>query len=297
MKFIYLLMLLIFPAVSFCQDQDDFTKRLKAIKNQSTTYYNIDGIEFTSETYNDAFAEKGLKKIYKRFSIKDTDAKIKDEVLAFNNLNVTKTEKLTDELSEINSYYILENKNKTISVIWFGFYNKADKEFERKYVSRILNDEIPPSVFEAVSIDSVDFAGRKMTIGNKCYWANINSIQCPYDGQMNWSVHKSMESAQTALKNQLSVTKSKKGVKVSAEEEVEVIFEGVATKAKRIIYDFSGLKSLLAGASGGKNLTVYYVASPVRGNYVSCVMSFWNNDNISAKGLTPLLEKVMALKN
>lgn len=48
--------------------------------------------------------------------------------------------------------------------------------------------------------------------------------------------------------------------------------------------------------SGGKYLTVYYVALEVRGNYVSCVLSFWNNDVITEKGLPPLLEAVMQLK-
>jgi hypothetical protein len=45
--------------------------------------------------------------------------------------------------------------------------------------------------------------------------------------------------------------------------------------------------------SGGKTLTIYYVAAPVRGNYVSCVLSFWNNDTITENGIAPLLEEVM----
>ncbi len=48
--------------------------------------------------------------------------------------------------------------------------------------------------------------------------------------------------------------------------------------------------------SGGKTLTIYYVACKVRENYVSCCMSFWNNDTITENGLAPLLEKVMKLK-
>jgi hypothetical protein len=48
--------------------------------------------------------------------------------------------------------------------------------------------------------------------------------------------------------------------------------------------------------SGGKTLTIYYVASEVRDNYVSCVLSFWNNDRITKDGLTRLLEEVMILK-
>ena len=56
------------------------------------------------------------------------------------------------------------------------------------------------------------------------------------------------------------------------------------------------MKSLLTKMSGGKSVTIYYVATKVRGNYVSCCMSFWNNDTLTESGLAPLLEKVMKLK-
>ena len=64
-----------------------------------------------------------------------------------------------------------------------------------------------------------------------------------------------------------------------------------------MIYDFAGATSALAGMSGGKNLTVYYVAENVRNKNISCVMSFWNNDQINPETkLPPLLEKIIKLK-
>ena len=65
---------------------------------------------------------------------------------------------------------------------------------------------------------------------------------------------------------------------------------------KKAVYDFKGIKSLLVGMSGGKTLTIYFVASPAAKNFVSCVMSFWNNDSIGTSGLPALLEEVMQLK-
>jgi len=54
---------------------------------------------------------------------------------------------------------------------------------------------------------------------------------------------------------------------------------------------------MLTGMSGGKTLTIYYVAEKVRGNYMNCVMSFWNNDVINPEtNLPPLLDEVMKLK-
>jgi hypothetical protein len=95
----------------------------------------------------------------------------------------------------------------------------------------------------------------------------------------------------------LNLTKTRKSGKVISEEMVDVIFEDVPTKAKKVIYDITGITSVLTGISGGKSLTVYYVAENVRGKNVSCVMSFWNNDEINPETkLPPLLEKLMKLQ-
>ncbi|TCN52470.1 hypothetical protein D0809_00035 [Flavobacterium circumlabens] len=280
----------------FGQEKDDFAKRLKAVTNQTAVFYNVDGVDFSSQTFSNEFSEKGLKKIYRKYSIKESDLKVKDENLAYNNLYVTNTRKVAENMEQFNSYYFVEDKDKRVTVFSFGYYEKPDKEFEHIYINRILNNEIPDEVYEATIIDSIDFAGRKIKLGNSCYWTNVNTVQCPYYGEMNWSVHKTLESAKNAINNQFTLTKSARGGKVIAEEEVDVVFEGNEAKAKRVIYGFTGGKSLLVGMSGGKTLTIYYVASKVRENYVSCCMSFWNNDTITENKLAPLLEKVMQLK-
>jgi archaellum component FlaF (FlaF/FlaG flagellin family) len=296
MKSILFLVVTLISTLSFSQENDDFAKRLKAINNQTIIFYNVDGVDFSSQTFSNEFTEKGLKKLYRKYSIKESDSKIKDETLKYNNFHITKLENVAENISQISSYYFVENQNKTVSVFWFGYYGKQNQEFERKYVNRISNDEIPKEVFEPMTIQSIDFAGRKIELGNSCNWTNINTVQCPYYGEMNWSVHKTIESAKNSIENQFNVTKNRKGGKVLSEEQVDVIFEGTETKAKKVIYDFTGVNSLLVGMSGGKTLTIYYVASKVRENYVSCCMSFWNNDTITENGLAPLLEKVMQLK-
>lgn len=163
-------------------------------------------------------------------------------------------------------------------------------------VELIMENKIPQKCYNSLVIDNINFAGRKIKLGNNCQWQNVNNVQCPYSGQMNWSVHKSLKDAENTVDQQFEITKSKKGGKVISEEIVEIEFEGIETKAKKVIYDFTGITSVLAGMSGGKTLTIYYVASEVRDNYVSCVLSFWNNDRIKKSGLTPLLEEVMKLK-
>ena len=124
----------------------------------------------------------------------------------------------------------------------------------------------------------------------------VNNVQCRYYGQMNWSVHKDLDDATKTVNNQFESIKARKNGKIVADTTVNVIFEGTETTAKKVIYDFTGMTSALVGMSGGKTLTIYFVAAPVRQNSVSCVMSFWNNDQINPSGLAPLLEQVMKLK-
>lgn len=277
------------------QDENLFN-RLQAINNGGLTFYEVDGTNISSQTLNYKFTEKGLKKIYRKYSIKKKDHKTTDSDLNYKNYYVSKTDLIIENLTQNSSYYFLENKNKRTTIIQFGSINKKDKEFERKIVRLIMENKIPKQCYNSIEIDSINFVGRKIKLGSNCQWQNVNNVQCPYYGQMNWSVHKDLKDAENTVEQQFEITKSKKNGKVISEEIVEIEFEGTETKAKKVIYDFTGVTSLLAGMSGGKTLTIFYVATEVRNNYVSCVLSFWNNDTITENGITPLLEKVMKIK-
>ncbi|BDD05275.1 hypothetical protein [Aureibacter tunicatorum] len=283
-------------AISFAQN-DSIFNRLQAINNNGLTFYNIDGYTITKQTLNYPFTEKNLNKVYRKYSIKKDEKKKKDIQLGFDNYFVINNDEITKNLIQNNSYYFIENQEKRITVIQFSSINKRDKEFERTIAKLIIENAIPKENYASMTIDSINFAGRKIKLGTSCNWTNVNTVQCPYYGEMNWSVHKDLEDAKNTVEQQFKITESRKRGKVISEETVEIEFEGTETTAKRVIYDFTGMTSVLASMSGGKTLTIYYVATEVRGNYVSCVLSFWNNDTITENGLAPLLEKVMKLKN
>ncbi len=295
MKLKYLLFLLIF---SICSAQENnILNRLSGLQNGAKIWYNIDGYSVTSENFNYSFDEKGLKKVFRKHNIEDSDAKMKDDFIVYNNLYVTKQKKVNDFQFQNNSYYFVENSNKTIAVIWFVKNGKTDKDTEEKLVNAILENKIPKENYVSMKINSINFAGRTIQLGNDCYWTFLNAVQCPYNGEINWSVHKTLEDAKEIIENQLNYTKSQKGGKVVSEEFVNVEFEGVPTKAKKVIYDFTGITSALVGMSGGKSLIIYYVAENVRDRNISCVMSFWNNDDINPVTKLPaLLEKIIVLK-
>ena len=270
--------------------------RLQAIRNNNMIFCNVDGYQITSETFNRAFTEKGLKKVFRKYSIDRETPKIKDEQLPYNNLYVTTDEVRAEGIVQNNAFYFIEIDKNQLRVVQFIAVNKRNKSFEQAMVSLLMEDGIPEENFAATTIDTINFAGRDIQLSSNCYWTGVNTVQCPYLGEMNWSVHKDLKDAQNSVAQQYAITASKKNGKILSEEQVSLIFEGTETAAKKIIYDFKGVSSLLASMSCGKTLTVFYVAAPVRGNYVSCVLSFWNNDSITETGLVPLLDEVMQLK-
>lgn len=272
-------------------------ERLVALDNNRKILYNIDGYSVTSEVFNYNFDEKGLKKVFKKHSIKDVDIKAKNDSIVTNNLVVHKTEKLNDKLTQRNSYYFVESNDKKIMVISFAKTSNEDFKMQKELTNLIINNKIPNSNFVSMQTNQINFGNRQIELANSCYWTFLNTVQCPYFGEMNWSVHYSLEDAKESIENQLEMTKSRKNGKILSEEFIDVEFENIPTKAKKVIYDYTGLTGALAGMSGGKTLTIYYVAEKVRENYMSCVMSFWNNDEINPETkLPPLLEKVMKIK-
>lgn len=292
-----ILIIFIFSFVnSHSQENNPLFTRLQAISNNGTDFFNVDGIEITSQALAGEFTKKNIAKKFKKFSIKEADLNQSDTTIINQNFYVEKTEEITTGVIQNTSYYFVETST-GIKAITFGSINKTDKELERELIPLIVNNNIPSTLYEPINIDSINFAGRKLPLGRSCRWMGINNVQCPYYGQMNWSVHKTLQDASSSAESQFKVIQAKKQGKVVSEENVNVVFEGSEVKAKKIVYDFKGVTSLLAGMSGGKTLTIYFVAAPVRQNFVSCVMSFWNNDAINPSGLTPLLEQVMKLKN
>jgi len=295
MKQLVLLFLFTYSVVG-AQD-DPIFDRLSAMENNDKVWYNIDGYSVTSEVFHDSFDEKGLKKLFKKHSIKDADVKNKNPNISFNNWTVFRQKKITDQIYQSHSYCFVENPNRTITLVWFIKNGTTDKNMEEYLVNAIIENKIPGENFVSREISRINFAGKEIELGNNCYWTFLNTVQCPYFGEMNWSVHKTLEDAKETAENQLKIAKSRKGGKIISEEDIDIEFQDIPVKAKRLIYDFTGWKSVLAGMSGGKTLTIYYVAEKVRRKNISCTMSFWNNDEIHPDSkLPPLLEKIIKVK-
>ena len=278
------------------QENDNLFTRLQGISNRGVDFFNVDGIEITSQKIDAEFSAKNCAKRYPQLRIKEKELKISDNLLDFRNFYVFKSQEDPQNIFQNMSYYFVESLDKKLIAFTFSSINKSDKEFERNFIELVRNNRIPDNIYNSLEIDSVNFAGRKIPLGKSCRWMGINNVQCPYYGQMDWSVHKDLEDAEITVENHYTVLKSKKGAKVVSENFVNVIFEGVETTARKVVCDFTGARALLLSMEGSKRLTVYFVSVPVRGNFISCTMSFWESDQINPSGLPPLLEQVMKLK-
>lgn len=296
MKSKLILFFFLLCSLSYGQVDDNIFSRLQAISNSDIDFFNIDGIEITSHKIYGDFTPKNISKSFKQFKIKKNELNGGDSLLGIQNYYVFKTQEKPKGIHHNTSYYFIKSSNKSIIGFTFASINKANHEFERKFIKLVVNNQIPDSVYNNLPLDSIDFAGRKIPLGGSCHWMGVNNVQCRYYGQMNWSVHKDLEDARKTVNNQFQLVTSQKSGKVVVDTIVNILFEGTETTARKIIYDFTGLRSALLGMSGSKTLTIYFVAAAVRDNYVSCVMSFWNNDQINPSGLPPLLELVMKLQ-
>ena len=176
MKYLAIILVLI---SSLCFSQENIFDRLTALNDSKKIWYNIDGYSVTSEIFNNTFDEKGLKKVFKKHNISETDTKTKDNKVNFNNLFITKQQKIIGEIYQTNNYYFVENPNKTTTVVWFIKNGKTDRETEEELVNKILENKIPEDIFVQRQISSINFAGRKIELGNNCYWTFLNTVQCP----------------------------------------------------------------------------------------------------------------------
>jgi hypothetical protein len=290
----YLAILAILICNLSASGQDSLFNRLTGITIRDMSFYNVDGTEITVQQAAGEFSKKNIVKKFKTYRVRESDLNNSDSALGYTNFYVPRTENIAEGMVQQGSVYFIENAGNLYAVTFTAF-NKNDRDFQREFMRLVLKKSIPADVYVREAIDSIPFAGRKIALGSSCQWMGINNVQCPYYGQMNWSVHKDSADAVLAVAGQYEAIKARKNGKIVSDEMKDVAFEGAPVKAQKVVYDFKGLTSVMAGMSGGKTLTIYFVSAPVRGRFVSCVMSFWNNDRVDESGLPPLLGKVMKL--
>ncbi|MEN0002496.1 MAG: hypothetical protein AAF798_00080 [Bacteroidota bacterium] len=288
------IILLVLPVNLLCQDsfENGILDRLCGLKAGEKAHYNLGEYAIFTDQVRWEFTSKNIKKLKKKYKVKRIK-EVATNSLTQKNKVITKKSPLKGGNMEITTLYFVESEATDIAIIGFYSVNFRDSIEEQNFVKLHLESKIPESIFMQYPVAKVDFAGRDLELNNSCNWMDVNNIQCPHFGQMNWSLHKSLEHAKEQTKIQYEITKGKRMAKLISEEEVPIIFEGKETIAKRTNYKAKIPKFLMRGSN---ELIIYYVSEEIRGRYISCVLSHYKNDKITENGVPALLEKVMKLK-
>lgn len=191
----------------------------------------------------------------------------------------------------VKTFYCVPDKHAAYWVIGFATIGDVDDGFERSVVIAVHNNGGYSGLMTGYEAPEIDFCGRIITLGPACHWMGPHNCQCSGLGQMNWYMVGSPERAAELTHAQLKRTQEDRAV--IRKDTVEVVFEGTETMAIRVTYKLA--KVLRAMGVPSDRLVAYYVSVPVRGRYVSCILSHYG-DPAPDRSLPPLLSEVMTLR-
>ena len=298
MKYGLLILLLFTAFTASAQKPEQLLPHVLAVSPQpGVTSFNVAGVDVLQLKSKGEFEPKIFLRDFKSWGFMSKDLTPVQGLPVAAYYARKKVKQPKGELADVHYYFVKKGPQSIIGLQFTG-WGRPDAAFEATFIKVLLEDSIPQTAFLPAKFDSIDFAGRKFWTGDHCYWTNVATAQCPNNGEMNWSFHPTLESAEQTVKNQYNDVTTRKGSIVVSDGLVAVLLEGVATKARKVVYDFTGFTGVLLKLEGSRRLTVYYVAAPVRGHFVSFVGSFWADDTINpATDLPPLLESVLKLGN
>ncbi len=268
-------------------DSNAIYSHTQLIQNGGITFVESEGYDVAREYIYAQLDKKGLKKIKRRFKIpKDQEPTISEE---FPKAQIFRAyEEIDGERVIQRTYYCYESGPLLVEIIGTAAISGPDQALEEFLVKSLKQETFPEYVHSTMFVDSINFAGRYIQLGSACSWRGAHNLQCPNRGQMNWSEFSSPERAEEMILNQQKVTRSRHLVSASEIDTVRIIFEGQETVATRNKLKVK-LPKLLIG--GSNVLIVYYVICEVRGRYVACVLSHYDDE--ADGGLPPLLREVM----
>lgn len=295
MKHLFFIAVLSIASTSLIGQEIDTTKifsNIHALKQEPRTFFEAEGYSAFTETLDETFDSKGISRIKTKYNINSSRLPTIDSTLQACKV-IVDVEIRTQLVNQYSIYYLFPKGTNQVTVIGFAILQKRDVELEKFLVKAILNNTIPQYSYTSAVVDSIKFADRYIVLGPACNWMGVHNVQCPNMGQMNWSEFRNMERAQEMIRNQLDLTANKPLGEFLQQDTINIIFEGVETKALKTKYKIKIPRFIMGGSNV---LVIYYVATEVRGKYVGCVLSYYT-DNIRKNELPPLLSEVMKLKD
>jgi hypothetical protein len=267
----------------FCFGQQPNYQNFHAIRQEQIDFLEGEGCQIFIEKSNLPFNGRGLYYIKKKYSIVGNEQH-NDSI---DSLPCIKLVTIDSENYPFGTYvhYILPNQTGGTTVIGFGWQIARRIDFEESLVYDFIKNKIPPSIYTNQELDTVDFVGRKLKVYSECRWMSPHNIQCPYMGQMNWSIFDNESKAKEYQEGKLKINTNIDFASTLSEKWIELKIEGVKTRAfmRTVKINVPQLKE-----EGSDILITYYVVAKIRGKFIACVLSHYSDD-INAENVPPFL--------
>ena len=261
------------------------------------TLINLRGVDVTMEEAKANFEKGWLQRSFPSFDLHQKDVLRQDTVLGLPAWTIRKELSIKGSVA-YQACYFFAAAGELVQGFSFTSRLPIDPELATGVISLMRSGTIPDSLFSHPDDKVLPFVGRRIEVGNVCQWTGTNTMLCPNNGELNWSMHPSREEAVRFNEAQMAENLDLSMFKDVTATAVNIVFEGKKVEAVRKNFILKGLKGMLAKRQeGSRDLIVYYVTAPVRGVWVSCVLSHWTSDRVVAEtGVPPLLNEVMSLK-
>lgn len=269
---------------------------LHGISSGGALLLDIRGYEIIVQKTAGDFSKPYFARMFPGFNLHRGYKALPDSSLGVQAYRIA-SEKMPGPDSVYSGYLFIRSTPDTILGITIAGPRPPDKALEQALIGLTFQNAIPDSLISTLRPPiKLRFAGRTIAVDDRCRWRASSAIQCSGFGEMNWSIHPDITEAAAFTQGRQDRNARGKQFIIQQETDVPVLFEGADIIARKVQYQVKGIAGLLTKAEGSRTLIVYYITAPVRGRFVSCVLSHWTSDYIAEDGLPPLLGTVMRLK-
>ncbi len=182
--------------------QESIFSNTHGIKIAEFTSYEVEGYAIYTKTISAQLHGAAFNKTKKRLNIPKDAIETTDSTFDVENkIYILETFAL-DTIPQLTIHCFLKENKKYLKIISLYNYGKRDLELEKLLIDGIRKKNIPKKIYSSQTIDSAKFVGRNLSLGSICKWSNAHNIQCPGNGQMNWSELRSLERAKEILEYQ-----------------------------------------------------------------------------------------------
>lgn len=241
--------------------------------------YNI----FVTKAKGHVDEEKTIKKIIKNNNLGTILAQYSVDEFTTKNLLIESESVPSEKPNALvnNACYLFDRDDNYVDILLFQNFGQRDHFLERDLVNAYFSGDLNKYVQIGNAANTISFVGREIVLGDLCKWSYPNNVKCR-GGQINWSEFLSIQDAVVDLQAKI-LANEHPDIKILSDIDVGLLFEGVATTARRIVY---------LGPHERYPLAVYYVAQEVRGRYVNAILSnyVYNRDDYE---LSPLLQQII----